>query len=80
MIENINCSQKIFAHQLQCRLYGQLNCANAPYAERNDWLSFSEVRYSAMASLISMNTPPDPIPCEQLYHYSDTSAIKTERS
>lgn len=28
----------------------------------------------------SMDTPPDPIPCEELYYYSDTSAIKTERA
>lgn len=80
MIENINSSQKIFAPQLQCSLYGQLNCANAPYAEINYWLSFSEVRYCAVATLVSMDTPPDPIPHEELYHYSDTSAIKAERS
>lgn len=29
-----------------------------------------------MAILKFMDTPPDPIPCEELHHYSDTSAIR----
>lgn len=61
MIDSINSSQKIFAHQLQCSLYKQLKCGNTPYTEKNYYLSFLEVKYCATATLKSMDTPPDPI-------------------
>ena len=74
MFKKMNCSQKIYACTVQ-PVWTELKCANTPYAEINYYLSLSEVRYAAKNTFI--DTSPEPFPHKELYHYSDTCAIKT---
>lgn len=76
MFRKMNSNQKIYACTVQ-PVWTELKCANIPCTGIDYYPSLSEVRYAAVTTFISIDTSPEPFPHEELYHYSDTSAIKT---
>lgn len=72
----MNSNQKVYACTVQ-PVWTELKCVNTPYNEIKYYLSLSEVRNAAMTTFISIDTSPELFPHKELYHYSDTSTIKT---
>lgn len=76
MFRKMDSSQKFSASTVQ-PAWTELKCANTVYREINFYVSLSEVKYAAVTTSISIDTSPEHSPCEDLYHCSGTSSIKT---